>query len=109
MYEGFENKETWLVVLHINNNEFMQAYWLRKAGECHANARADETWTRAANAAFALRDMLQDSFDIVRDNTVEDILALHVRAADKGSLIVDFISDSFKEVNWLEVAKNLLD
>lgn len=116
MYQGYENKETFLVYLTIYNSQSLQRKWLSIARECWRDAREDDTWNRDENAAFALRDMLEVAFSDIKERAVdflEGSQGLDERnrplEPELDTMVQTFLIDSFKEVNWLEVAKHLLD
>ena len=95
-YNGWTNYETWLVALHINNDEGTYRYV------------RDETVPRVLNTgtehpAFDLADVLHDW---VTDTLDEDTTYSNEWTR---LLTLDLIGAALAEVNWEEIATNILN
>ena len=91
-YNGWTNRETWAVTLHVNNDEGLQS-------EAHDMARADvPVWSLAESFRLWVEDLL--SVDYWRDEMGCDMpRGLELMRDDCGSLW---------RVNWRECAESLL-
>lgn len=96
-YEGMTNRETWGVMLFLNNEQESQAWAhsLARAAWVDA-AEPHETWSRSESARFALEDALRDHFQ------EGDPLA------DDPSVYSDLLSVALCRVDWMEIADDLL-
>lgn len=99
-YNGWTNYETWVTALWLDNDEGSQNYWRKIAGECklaapHADQVEKEIWTIEEAARFTLADRLKD--EIEEGSPVQE-----------ASLYSDLLGAALQEVNWNEIAENLL-
>lgn len=93
-YNGWTNYETWNLKLWMDNDEGSYRYWQEVAQECYDDAQADKTFTREENAAFALTDRL-------KEETEESM-------PEVDGFFGDVMRAAVSEVNWHEIAENLL-
>jgi len=107
-YHGFANKETSVMWDFICNHDRVQSRWLKRADTYRKGAVADATWTASENAAFLLRDRLKEVFQEDMAEALDDLKRSNYVPAWV-EWVSEFITDSFAEVNWLEIARNLLD
>ncbi len=99
-YNGYTNYETWNVALWIDNEQGPQNYWLETAAQCLADAPnasqvAEKIWTVEQAAKFALADQLKEW----HQENVPEISGCYA----------DLLGAALSEVNWDEIAGNLLD
>lgn len=89
-YNGWANRETWGLVLHLNNDEGLQ-------GEAHAVVREPGVWGRTAALESWVTDLLSSSYWTEEFGTPMPEWA-HLMRADVGSLW---------RVDWAEAAESL--
>lgn len=94
-YNGWTNYETWNVALWMDNDQGSQEYWQEQAEEAYRDAQACETFSRAENASFVLADAIKDS----HEENMPEISGTYA----------DMLNAALGEVNWYEIAKNLVD
>jgi hypothetical protein len=99
-YNGWTNYETWVTALWLDSDEGSQTYWREIAGECklaapQASQVEKEIWTIEQAARFTLADRLKD--EIEEGSPVQE-----------ASLYSDLLGAALQEVNWSEIAENLL-
>ena len=99
-YNGWTNYETWVTALWLDNDEGSQNYWREVAGECKLAApQAGQVekgyWSVEDAARFTLADRLKD--EIEEGSPVQE-----------ASLYSDLMGAALQEVNWNEIAENLL-
>ncbi len=93
-YNGYTNYETWNVALHISNEQSSQELWQDRGKRALAFAKADDTFTKAENAAFRLRERLKDQFE-EQAPTLEGTYG-------------DLLQGALSAVNWYEIAENII-
>lgn len=98
-YNGWTNYETWAVKLWIDNEEFTQRYWEKSAKKAWREADATENWTRTESAIFTLADQLKDE---ITDPDACELLG-------QSNLYTDLLNAALSEVNWQEIAGNMLE
>ena len=81
-YNGYTNRETWLVCLWINNDENAQRHWLTIAADI----------TDRGKLADFVEATYQDQLD----------------SQDHTGMWLDLFGTALARVDWLEVADNLL-
>lgn len=87
-YNGWTNYETWCVKLHMDNDEYSQRYWGRQARE----AVRDHEGARGCIGVLA--DQLED---------------WHKEGMPQvAGVYADMLNAAFSEVNWNEIARNLV-
>jgi hypothetical protein len=94
-YQGWTNYETWAVKLWIDNEMFSQEYWLERAKEWKTKPSTSDVWSQAESAKFNLADELKEQFE--EENPIKD-----------ASVYADLMNAALSEVNWVEIAENLL-
>ncbi len=95
-YNGWTNYETWNCALWIDNEQGSSEYWRERAEEALSNTQADENFTHEENAAYELSKELQESFE--ENNPLPD-----------AGFYTDLLNAAIREVNWFEIAKNILE
>jgi hypothetical protein len=97
-YNGFANYETWLVALWLGNEYETYRRWQCISRDEWVNARRQEPGQTVPRelAASAVANRLKDE--------VEDASPLTA-----ASLYSDLLRATLSEVDWYEVAENLLD
>jgi len=84
-YNGWDNYETWLVKLWIDNDQGSQEYWQERAEELHKNSE-----TPAADLADELKTSHEDGLP-----ELEGVFS-------------DLLNAALGSVNWYEIAENML-
>ena len=95
-YNGWTNYETWLVALHINNDEGSYSY---VRDELLDALEADDPDSLRYRYASYLADWVSDTLD---DDTTYTNTWTRL-------LTNDLIGAALAEVNWNEIATNILD
>jgi hypothetical protein len=97
-YNGWTNYETWNVKLWMDNHEFTYHYWQEQTDELWNCARENQAWpgsTRKESAAVQLADTLKSECE---ENQPE-----------VSGVYADLLGAALSEVNWLEIAENMLE
>ncbi len=95
-YNGWSNYETWVVNLWLGNDEGSYSTCRSFAQRCFEEAVADQVLSRKERACYQLANELKEM--------VEDGNPL----ASEASVYSDLLNASISEVNWKEIANNLL-
>ena len=96
-YNGWTNYETWNVKLWMDNDESTYRYWKEQTDELWKHARESQAWpgsTREESAAAQLADALKSEHEENRPEV--------------SGMYADLLGAALSEVNWLEIAENLL-
>lgn len=94
-YDGWTNYETWNVKLWLDNEQGTQELQKELAEQARRTPKVD-VWTREETTRFTLADLLKD---YVEENNP---------LADEASMYSDLMDAAFSEVNWQEIADNIL-
>ena len=95
-YNGWTNYETWKVKLWIDNEQSSSEYWNESARDIFGESRGRHSLSNSDVARHDLADRLKDE--------VEESNPL----ADDASMYSDLLGAAISEVNWSEIANNLL-
>lgn len=101
-YNGWTNYETWNVALWIGNEQSSSEYWAEQADDVWGQADADATFTREERAVLELAERLKDEFE----EAWQDIADRNKIGA---SVWGDLMGAALSEVNWREIAENLIE
>lgn len=99
-YQGWKNYETWLVNLHLTNEEPSYRYWLAEAERISGEASETEQvvsgiWTAEEAARYKLAEQLRDEVTEAAPST-------------EALLYADLIDAALTSVDWDEVAQHWL-
>lgn len=94
-YNGWTNYETWLVNLHISNEQGEQDYWNERASFAMTHSDPSNDYLDArCELADTLRDAFLEKYDEQKpDNTI----------------LADLLRAALSEVNWHELAQHYVD
>lgn len=94
-HNGWTNYETWNVALHIDNEQSTQEYWRDRASNWLSISIASDLFTKEEQATLDLADELkEEAYD-----GLPDIQGFYM----------DILNAGLSEVNWYEIAKNLIE
>lgn len=96
-YNGWTNYETWAVKLWMDNEQSSYRYWKSTTQEMWDEAEATSYSTREQSASRDLADKLKEEFE--ENNPL----------ASEASVWSDLLGAALCEVNWREIAENLLE
>jgi len=99
-YEGWENRETWLVSLHLENDEPSCRYWLSQAEQCQQAAPHVE---QVGNGIWMVKQAVQ----FVMANQLEEQLS-ELAIQNSEGLYGDLLLTALGRVNWEEIAEHWL-
>src|SRR5882724_3581539 len=94
-FNGWFNYETWCVALWMDNEQGSQEFWSEQAAEACEQAEVEEHFTKEERAALNLADTLKEHYE-------EAMPKLE-------GVFEDMLGAAFSEVNWMEIAKNLIE
>jgi len=94
-YNGWQNYETWVVNLWIDNEQGSQEFFREQAKAMYDDAAATDLWTREQTAAFRFSDWLKEYYN---DNLPE-------MAGVYGNLL----GGALGAVNWDQIARHHID
>jgi hypothetical protein len=100
-YNGYTNRETWLVSLWMDNSEGWCDYWVDRGRMIYKHkAKPQKYFTKMEDAICIFAEDIKDAHEEMMSNTME-----HMNA----SLWYDLLNDSLADVDWRQIAKNLLE
>jgi hypothetical protein len=97
-YNGWSNYETWNVKLWIDNDEGSYNYWDKAASVAWEEGeykRSYASQTHKESALCILSDRLKDEFEDAQPEVT--------------GMWADLLNAAMSEVNWYEIAENMLE
>lgn len=117
-YNGWTNRETWALMLHLDNTEGSQAWLMDVARLAGENAEATEYRTLEQAKIYTTEDAIKDAVETAFERALQ-VPAYRASSGDCGSDIGMFdladvlrmIADvgSLWRVNWREIARHVVD
>lgn len=101
-YNGYTNYETWCVNLWIDNCESSHVWWRDAAAEAYGSAEGNSNFSRSEVAVDMLADRLKNEHE---DSASEAIDSMSCGNGVFG----DLLRAALSEVDWHEIATNLLE
>lgn len=96
-YNGWTNYETWATKLWMDNDESSYNYYQKMAKEIIVNAIEDKTFTKRENAKLTFMHLLKDELE--ENNPL----------ADNADMYTDLLNAAISEINFYEIASNIID
>jgi len=96
-YNGWSNYESWCVKLWMDNDEGSYRFWQEETEHIWNDSEPTKYSTKKEKAVQDLSDRLKDHFE--ESNPLND----------QASMWSDLLSAALSEVNWREIAENLLE
>lgn len=97
-HNGWRNYETWLVKLWMDNDERAHGHFRDMAEGAWDVAEADSIFTRYEDAVCKLADRMKCE----HEDSLDDL-------DPKNGFWVDLLRAALSEVDWREIAENLLE
>lgn len=97
-YNGWANYETWLVSLHIDNDQYEQERWAERAEDL-LKGRDHTDDDVLVNVSYDLSKEIKDDHEESYSEAMEKIGGVHV----------DMLRAAYSEVDWLEIARSIVD
>lgn len=99
-YNGWNNFETWLVALWLDNDCSTYRAWREEALECWKTAAQSDrvlkwNWSRHEGATFQLAELLENA---VREGS----------SIEESGLYADLLNAALSDVDWREIASHYL-
>ena len=101
-YNGYENYETWVVALWLDNEYDDYCRWWERAQRLQDNPTnipqvEDGIWTEAEGVRYVLAD------------EIEEVVKEHNPLADGASVYTDLLNAALSSVNWQDVARSFIE
>lgn len=115
IYNGYTNYETWCVNLWIDNSEGSHTWWRDAACEAYRSAEANSSFSRLEVAVDVLADRLRDFHNTAAGDVADRVWLRSGMQHDlaggciDGAVFGDLLRSALSEVNWDEIATNLLE
>ncbi len=101
-YNGWTNYETWNVKLWMDNEQNSSEYWGQIAQDLYDAAESSNVFTKDEQAIIDIAARLKDEFETAKDEWLEE-------SGKSCSMWADLLGASLSEVDWGEIAENLLE
>ena len=102
-YNGWTNYETWNVKLLMDNEQGSYNYYGEIAQECYDAAEPSDSprFTKDEQATLDLSARLKDEYETAMHDWLEE-------SKKSASVWADLLGAALSEVNWHEIAENLM-
>jgi hypothetical protein len=94
-YNGWTNYETWAVNLWMSNDQGSSEYHAHQAAQAYEDAEASDTFTKKQQAKIDLAEELKQYHELL--------------LPELNGFASDLLNAAMSEVNWYEIAENLLE
>jgi hypothetical protein len=98
-YEGWTNRETWLVKLWMDNDESCHDFWYEQTEAFLEGATSNDA-VELADASYCLAKALQ------AHHNDDDAVML---GSVSGTVYADLIATALARVNWREIATSMVE
>ena len=94
-YNGWTNRSTWAVNLHLSNDQGSYLYVNELAEDCYKDAKGDDVMERKEYAAIQLAEQLESMHDEYKPQLT--------------GIYDDLMTHALGMVFWYEIAKSWID
>lgn len=110
-YNGWTNRDTWALKLHMDNNEGDYSYWQETTKETLNDVKGDYedeglTEDEKTEAVRELADKVKTWYNDIRDNVLS--VKREYEPTEEASRLIQDIGDD-NEVNYREIAESLIN
>ena len=102
-YNGYTNRATWLVSLWMDNGPGLRDWWVDRGRMIYKHkAKVQRQFTKMEDAIYIFALDINWAYDEAMSDMMERVDAV-------SSIWYDLLNNSMLDVDWRQIAKNLLE